>query len=84
MVKKQARVHRIVIICRNNQSKSYKVEISFAAKIPMQAIAQALRGQDSKNSQEAIRVLNIIVRQHAAKQYVIAPDFFRVCHVIDI
>ncbi|WOH13627.1 hypothetical protein DCAR_0833143 [Daucus carota subsp. sativus] len=53
---------------RNNQSKSYKVEISFAAKIPMQAIAQALRGQDSKNSQEAIRVLNIIVRQHAAKQ----------------
>ncbi|XP_015873346.2 protein argonaute 4 [Ziziphus jujuba] len=49
-------------------SKTYKVEISYAAKIPMQAIASALRGQESENSQEALRVLDIILRQHASKQ----------------
>jgi eukaryotic translation initiation factor 2C len=53
---------------RPYQSKTFKVEISFAAKIPMQAIAQALRGQESENSQEALRVLDIILRQHASKQ----------------
>lgn len=53
---------------RPYQSKSFKVEISFAAKIPMQAIANALRGQESENFQEAVRVLDIILRQHAAKQ----------------
>ncbi|KAI3795891.1 hypothetical protein L1987_38551 [Smallanthus sonchifolius] len=53
---------------RQYQSKTFKVELSFAAKIPMQAIAQALRGQESENSQEALRVLDIILRQHAAKQ----------------
>ncbi|KVH87597.1 Argonaute/Dicer protein, PAZ [Cynara cardunculus var. scolymus] len=31
-------------IRRSYQSKTFKVELSFAAKIPMQAIAQALRG----------------------------------------
>ncbi|TXG73404.1 hypothetical protein EZV62_001983 [Acer yangbiense] len=55
-------------IRRPYQSKTYLVEISFAAKIPMQAIANALRGQESENSQEALRVLDIILRQHAAKQ----------------
>ncbi|GAB2215125.1 hypothetical protein Droror1_Dr00019501 [Drosera rotundifolia] len=34
----------------------------------MQAIADAIRGQESENSQEALRVLDIILRQHAAKQ----------------
>ncbi|GJU06814.1 argonaute 4-like protein [Tanacetum coccineum] len=53
---------------RAYQSKTFKVELSFAAQIPMQAIAQALRGQESENSQEALRVLDIILRQHAAKQ----------------
>lgn len=53
---------------RQYQSKTFKVELSFAAKIPMQSIAQALRGQESENSQEALRVLDIILRQHAAKQ----------------
>ncbi|KAM0058620.1 putative post-transcriptional gene silencing PAZ-Argonaute family [Helianthus debilis subsp. tardiflorus] len=53
---------------RSYQSKTFKVELSFAAKIPMQLIAQALRGQESENSQEALRVLDIILRQHAAKQ----------------
>ncbi|RYR63852.1 hypothetical protein Ahy_A04g021608 isoform B [Arachis hypogaea] len=53
---------------RPYRAKKFKVEISYAAKIPMQAIANALRGQESENFQEAIRVLDIILRQHAAKQ----------------
>ncbi|GER39342.1 argonaute family protein [Striga asiatica] len=55
-------------IRRPYQSKTFKVEISYAAKIPMQAIANALRGQETENSMEALRVLDIILRQHAAKQ----------------
>ncbi|KAM5551204.1 protein argonaute 4A-like [Rosa sericea] len=50
------------------QSKTIKVQVNFAAKIPMQAIANALRGQDSDHFQEAVRVLDIIIRQNAAKQ----------------
>lgn len=53
---------------RPYRSKTFRVDISFASKIPMQAIANALRGQESENSQEALRVLDIILRQHAAKQ----------------
>ncbi|KAL2497839.1 Protein argonaute 4 [Abeliophyllum distichum] len=51
-----------------SRSKTYKVAINFAAKIPTQAIANALRGQDSDQFQEAVRVLDIILRQNAAKQ----------------
>ncbi|KAL0285825.1 UNVERIFIED_CONTAM: protein argonaute 4A [Sesamum angustifolium] len=50
------------------RSKTYKVSINYAAKIPMQAIANALCGQDSEHYQEAVRVLDIILRQHAAEQ----------------
>ncbi|KAG8045203.1 hypothetical protein GUJ93_ZPchr0008g12421 [Zizania palustris] len=53
---------------RPYQTKTFKVELCFAAKIPMSAIAQALRGQESENTQEAIRVIDIILRQHSAKQ----------------
>ncbi|CAL0315822.1 unnamed protein product [Lupinus luteus] len=53
---------------RPYRAKTFKVELSFASKIPMQAIANALRGQESENFQEAIRVLDIILRQHASKQ----------------
>ncbi|KAE9614906.1 putative post-transcriptional gene silencing PAZ-Argonaute family [Lupinus albus] len=53
---------------RPYRAKTFKVELSFASKIPMQAISNALRGQESENFQEAIRVLDIILRQHAAKQ----------------
>jgi len=60
---------------RPNRAKTFKVEISFASKIPLQAIVNALRGQDSDNYQEAIRVLDIILRQHAAKQCVIYNEF---------
>ncbi|XP_057526284.1 protein argonaute 4B-like [Amaranthus tricolor] len=53
---------------RPYHSKTFKVELSFAAKIPMQAIANVIRGQENENSMEALRVLDIILRQHAAKQ----------------
>lgn len=62
---------------RSYQAKTIKVELSFAAKIPMHSIAMALRGQETENTQEALRVLDIILRQHAAKQYVS-------CHICPI
>nr|GFA98267.1 protein argonaute 4-like [Tanacetum cinerariifolium] len=45
----------------------------------VQAIAQALRGQESESSQEALRVLDIILRQHAARQgcLLVRHSFFR-------
>lgn len=53
---------------RPYQTKTFKVELSFAAKIPMSAIAQTLRGQESEHTQEAIRVIDIILRQQSVKQ----------------
>lgn len=59
-------------------SKAYKVIIKYAAKIPVQAIANALRGQDSEQYQEAVRVLDIMLRQHAAKRgcLIVRQSFF--------
>ncbi|OMO95798.1 Argonaute/Dicer protein, PAZ [Corchorus capsularis] len=64
---------------RPYQSKTFLVAISFAAKIPMQAIQNALCGQESENSQEALRVLDIILRQNAAKQgcLLVRQSFFQ-------
>ncbi|KAI3794616.1 hypothetical protein L1987_37248 [Smallanthus sonchifolius] len=53
---------------RPPQSKSYTVKISYATKIPIQAIFNALQGQDSEQFHEAVRVLDVLLRQHAAKQ----------------
>ncbi|KAL8246612.1 hypothetical protein R6Q59_007828 [Mikania micrantha] len=53
---------------RPPQSKSYTVKISYATKIPIQAIFNALKGQDSEQFNEAVRVLDVLLRQHAAKQ----------------
>ncbi|KAL1204266.1 Protein argonaute 9 [Cardamine amara subsp. amara] len=53
---------------RSNQSKKFMVEISYAAKIPMQAIASALQGKETEHLQDAIRVLDVILRQSAARQ----------------
>ncbi|XP_051145305.1 protein argonaute 4A-like [Andrographis paniculata] len=50
------------------RSKTYKVAINYAAKVPMQAIADALRGRDSDHYQEAVRVLDVMLRQNAAKK----------------
>ena len=53
----------------SNRSKSFNVEISYAAKIPLKSIALALQGADVDNTQDALRVLDIILRQKAAKMY---------------
>ncbi|OMO91480.1 Argonaute/Dicer protein, PAZ [Corchorus olitorius] len=61
------------------QSKTFKVEISFASKVPIQAIQNALHGQESENSQEALRVVDIILRQNAARQgcLLVRQSFFQ-------
>lgn len=54
---------------RSFQSKAFTVEISFAAKIPLQSIALALKGIESyANSQDALRVFDIVLRQRAANR----------------
>ncbi|KAJ0112816.1 hypothetical protein Patl1_01934 [Pistacia atlantica] len=51
------------------QSKTFKVEISYAAKIPLKSIALALKGNEVDNSaQDALRVLDIVLRQQAANR----------------
>ncbi|CAL4902476.1 unnamed protein product [Urochloa decumbens] len=63
---------------RSYQPKTFKVEINFAAEIPMSAIGQVIRGEESENSLEALRVLDIILRQHSAKQgcLIVRQSFF--------
>ncbi|GER34610.1 argonaute family protein [Striga asiatica] len=53
---------------RRPHTKTYKVAINFAAKIPMSAIANALRGHETEHFQEAVRVLDIMLRQNAAQK----------------
>lgn len=54
---------------RSFRSKTFKVEISYAAKIPLKSIALALKGIEIDNStQDALRVLDIILRQQAANR----------------
>ncbi|GJW40695.1 argonaute 4A-like protein [Tanacetum coccineum] len=53
---------------RPPQGKQYTVKINYATKIPIQSIFNALQGQDSEQFNEAIRVLDVLLRQHAAKQ----------------
>ncbi|XP_058081084.1 protein argonaute 16-like [Magnolia sinica] len=53
---------------RVQHTRTFKVEISFAAKIPMKSIALALKGNVEENTQDALRVLDIILRQIAAKR----------------
>ncbi|KAA8526554.1 hypothetical protein F0562_008243 [Nyssa sinensis] len=53
---------------RSFQSKTFKVEISYAAKIPLKSISLALQGSPAENIQDALRVLDIILRQQAANR----------------
>ncbi|KAH6789003.1 Argonaute family protein [Perilla frutescens var. frutescens] len=50
------------------QSKIFKVEISYAAKIPLKSLSLALQGAEIEYDQDALRVLDIILRQQAAKR----------------
>ncbi|KAH0454153.1 hypothetical protein IEQ34_016077 [Dendrobium chrysotoxum] len=49
--------------------KTIKVELSLVAEIPMQSI-----DHKTENSQEALRVLVIMLRQHAVKKYALQSD----------
>ncbi|OMP10379.1 Argonaute/Dicer protein, PAZ [Corchorus olitorius] len=54
---------------RSFRSKTYKVELSYSAKIPLKSISLALKGAESDNTtQDALRVLDIILRQQAANR----------------
>ncbi|ONI18322.1 hypothetical protein PRUPE_3G209300 [Prunus persica] len=53
---------------RSFRSKTFNVEISYAAEIPLKSIALALRGVDVDNTQDALKVLDIILRQQAANR----------------
>lgn len=49
-------------------SKAFLVEIDYAAKIPLRSVDLALQGADPENVQDALRVLDIILRQQAANR----------------
>ncbi|KAI6672750.1 hypothetical protein NL676_000656 [Syzygium grande] len=54
---------------RSFQSRTFNVEISYAAKVPLKSILLGLKGTDKKNNaQDALRVLDIALRQTAAKR----------------
>ncbi|XP_073118508.1 protein argonaute 16 isoform X2 [Henckelia pumila] len=50
------------------QSKAFKVEISYVAKIPLKSISLALQGAEAENVQDGLRVLDVILRQKAANK----------------
>ncbi|PHU12185.1 Protein argonaute 4A [Capsicum chinense] len=49
-------------------SKAFLVEIDYAAKIPLRSVSRALSGADPENVQDALRVLDTILRQQAANR----------------
>ncbi|KAI4363779.1 hypothetical protein MLD38_019952 [Melastoma candidum] len=54
---------------RSYRSTTYKVEIAYASKIPLKAISHSLKGSDvDSNVQDALRVLDIVLRQQAANR----------------
>lgn len=65
------------------RSKTFKVEIRYAAKIPLEAIGHALKGQESDNrTQDALRVLDIVLKQKAANRFLNA--FITILSKIDL
>lgn len=50
---------------RAHQPRTFKVEISYAAKIPMRSIGDSIQGRDAEHTQYALRVLDVILRQQA-------------------
>ncbi|MFS7921905.1 putative post-transcriptional gene silencing PAZ-Argonaute family [Helianthus anomalus] len=53
---------------RSLQEKSFKVEISYAKEIPLKPVSLAVQGSEPEKLQDAIRVLDIILRQQAAQR----------------
>ncbi|KAF6168411.1 hypothetical protein GIB67_004963 [Kingdonia uniflora] len=50
------------------QPEMVRLDLNYAAKIPMKAITDALCGLESLNSQEVLSVFDIILRQHASRK----------------
>ncbi|CAN6574208.1 unnamed protein product [Malus baccata var. baccata] len=53
---------------RSFRSRTFNLEISYAAKIPLKPISLVLEGADVENTQDSLRVLDIILRQQAANR----------------
>ncbi|XP_073002838.1 protein argonaute 16-like [Typha latifolia] len=68
---------------RSQLAKAFKVEISYAAKIPLKSITLALRGSEPEHTQDAQRVLDIILRQQQAKRgcLLVRQSFFNGDHM---
>ncbi|KAK1295823.1 Protein argonaute 16 [Acorus calamus] len=64
---------------RLHLEKTFNIEISYAAKIPMKSIALALNGIESEGTQDALRVLDIILRQQQARRgcLLVRQSFFK-------
>ncbi|XP_038705645.1 protein argonaute 16-like [Tripterygium wilfordii] len=65
---------------RNLRSNAFKVEISYAAKIPMKYISLALKGVEAESvAQDVLRVLDIALRQQAANKgcLLVRQSFFQ-------
>jgi eukaryotic translation initiation factor 2C len=54
---------------REERGEKFKVEITFAAKISMKALQAVIQGEVSDKAQDALRVLDIVLRQHASRKY---------------
>lgn len=50
------------------RSKAFRVEINYSAKVPLKSISLAIQGNEVENTQDALRVLDIILRQQAANR----------------
>ncbi|CAL9129110.1 unnamed protein product, partial [Musa textilis] len=60
---------------RSHFTRTFKVGLSFAAKIPLKSIALALRGSESQDAQHALQILDIILRQQQAKRHIFQCNF---------
>ncbi|CAH9111873.1 unnamed protein product [Cuscuta epithymum] len=60
------------------QPKTFIVEITYAAKIPLDSLSHALEGADPEPGEDAVRVLDIILRQRAANRgcLLVGQSFF--------
>ncbi|KAJ1401480.1 Ribonuclease H superfamily [Sesbania bispinosa] len=69
LVLMEALARKLKGLKRSFQSKAFMVEISFATKIPLQSVALSLKGIElDANCQDALRVLDIVLRQRAANR----------------
>ncbi|KAD4179068.1 hypothetical protein E3N88_27659 [Mikania micrantha] len=62
---------------KSSQEKSFKIEISYAAEIPLKSVCLAFQGLEPEKLQDALRVLDIILRQQAAQRH-----FYRGCLLV--